>query len=225
MQYPYYNQGFIIQRQLWQETWPRGLMAFIATCQMLLTFTILGIETWSMGLSIRYSFLFIGYSASFFFTITWISTYTVACCNRGSQGCATHALVENILSIIASCVLLYYDTRFLHYPLGCFWEYGMCNSSYWSWTWSAFLGYSVLNIMHFKLIAIKIQLTCAALMLALGVLFFLSYLYVIVKVRQNSNGINPQPVIELKPQQGPFQPPPNIILGGQPPSYSVPSYY
>ncbi|CAF2459912.1 unnamed protein product [Rotaria sp. Silwood2] len=225
MQSSYYGQGFKTQRQLWQESWPTGLMGLIATFQMLFTFAILGIETWSMVLSFRMSFLLIGYIASFFYTITWISTYTVACCNRGSQGCATHALVENILSMIASCVLLYYESQFLLYPSTCFWPYSICRLSSWDLSWGAFVGYSIFDIQRYKLIAIKVQLSCAAIMLALSVLFFLIYLYAILNVKSKSRGIQPQGAMELQPQQRTLQPPPNVVLIGQPPSWSNPSYF
>jgi hypothetical protein len=76
MQPAYYNP-IILHRQHWQQAWPTPLVAIIAIIQMLLTFSIVGFETWSMVLNIRYSFLFIGYVTAFFFTITWISTFTV----------------------------------------------------------------------------------------------------------------------------------------------------
>lgn len=76
MQFPY-NNPLMLRRQRWEQIWPRTLLAFIAIGQMLLTFMIVGFETWSMVLNIKYSFLFIGYETAFFFTITWISTFTV----------------------------------------------------------------------------------------------------------------------------------------------------
>jgi hypothetical protein len=72
-----YNDPRSVYRQRWQEVWPTSLLALIAIGQMLLTFVIVGFETWSMVLNIKYSFIFIGYMAAFFFTITWISTFTV----------------------------------------------------------------------------------------------------------------------------------------------------
>jgi len=67
----------IFRRQQWQQIWPTPFLAIIAVIQMLITFIIIGFETWSMVLNIKYAFLFIGYAASIFFTITWISTFTV----------------------------------------------------------------------------------------------------------------------------------------------------
>jgi len=65
------------RRQQWEKNWPTPLLAIIAVIQMLITFLIISFETWSMVLHIKRAFLFVGYSAAFFFTITWISTFTV----------------------------------------------------------------------------------------------------------------------------------------------------
>jgi hypothetical protein len=65
------------QRQRWQRFWPRIWLTFIATIQMLVTGIIVGLEFWSMIINIKYSFFFIGFIASFFLIITWISTFFV----------------------------------------------------------------------------------------------------------------------------------------------------
>jgi hypothetical protein len=54
---------------------PRGIAAIIGVVQMFLTCGILTCETISMLNGFAYAFLFIGYSTSFFFTITWIAVY------------------------------------------------------------------------------------------------------------------------------------------------------
>lgn len=72
-----YNDLSKFRRQQWQQIWPTLFILIIAIGQMLLTFMIISFETWNMILSIKYAFLFIGYITAFFFTITWISTFTV----------------------------------------------------------------------------------------------------------------------------------------------------
>ena len=72
-----YADPKLIRYQRWRQVWPTPIVAIIATVQLILTFLIVGFETWSMVLNIQHSFFFIGYITSFFFTITWISTFTV----------------------------------------------------------------------------------------------------------------------------------------------------
>jgi hypothetical protein len=65
------------QPQQWQRFWPTPFVAVIAIIQMLLTFAITALEIWSVLINRKYSFFFIGFITSVFFTITWISTFTV----------------------------------------------------------------------------------------------------------------------------------------------------
>jgi hypothetical protein len=60
---------------IWQQKFSRGWAATIGVLQMFVTFEILACETLSMLTSIEYAFLFIGYGASWWFIITWISVY------------------------------------------------------------------------------------------------------------------------------------------------------
>ncbi|UJR37276.1 hypothetical protein I4U23_029985 [Adineta vaga] len=192
-----YPDPKMIRRQQWQKNWPTLFLAIIATTQMLLTFLIVSFETWSVILSIRYAFASVGYSTAFFFTITWISTFTVVCCNRGSQGCATHALVENILSIIAASILLYFDAQFLRNPSICYWPSEMCSNSFWSIQLNDFSMNYDINILNAKLLAVKLQLACAAIMLFSCVLFIVIYIYTAYKVRQEITVIQPHTTIQL----------------------------
>jgi amino acid permease len=61
--------------QQWQKFLPIPFVAIIAIIQMLLTFIIIGLEVWSVLINRKYSFFFIGFITSIFFTITWISTF------------------------------------------------------------------------------------------------------------------------------------------------------
>ena len=77
--------------------------------------------------------------------------------NRYSLGCAIHVLVENILSIIAANVLLYFDNLFLNNPFTCL--YGStsnCTKNY-----SYYSG--IYNSVYYtaKLASIEAQTACA----------------------------------------------------------------
>lgn len=146
----------------------------------------------------------------------------IVCCNRGSRGCATHALVENILSLIASIVLLVYDARFLRNPYTCLWPYGICDDIYWDIDWSAWWNFYTDDIYRVKLIAIKVQLACAAMMLFLNVVFIAIYIYTSWKVRTELKRIDPQVTIELRNQQF-LAPPPVPIWSNQPPAWTPPT--
>ncbi len=106
------------------------------------------------------------------------------------MGCATHVLVENILSIIAASVLLYFDNLFLNNPYICL--YGStsdCNqySSSYSYSYS----YSIYNPTYYtvKLACIKAQLACASLMLFTNVIYIIIFIVVAVKTKNESNEI------------------------------------
>jgi hypothetical protein len=70
----------LIRREQWERIWPTPFIIIISIGQMLLTLIIIGSETWSMILNIKYAFLFVGYTTALVFTITWISTFTVGKC-------------------------------------------------------------------------------------------------------------------------------------------------
>jgi hypothetical protein len=73
-----------VHRRLhWQQFWPRTWLTVIAIVQMVMADAIIGLEIWSMVLNIRYSFFFIGFIASFFFTLTWMATFNVGEYLRG----------------------------------------------------------------------------------------------------------------------------------------------
>ncbi len=110
----------------------------------------------------------------------------LACCNRYSVGCATHALVENILSIIAASVLLYLDNLFLNNPYKCL--YGSildCSSFSYDSVGSIFseTGYKV------KMACIKAQLACAAVMLVTNVVYIVIFVVVAIKTRNTPNQV------------------------------------
>jgi inner membrane protein involved in colicin E2 resistance len=66
-------------RQLrWREYWPVGWIIILATTQLVLTFTIIGLEVVSMIADFYHSMIFAGYYCSLFFTITWLSMFTVS---------------------------------------------------------------------------------------------------------------------------------------------------
>ena len=147
----------------------------------------------------------------------------VVCCNRKSRGCATHALVENILSVIASIVLIYFDAKFLQNPSTCYWPYDLCLDDYWDLNSGIWWNIYDFDGPKAKIIAVKVQLSCAAIMLALCLLFIVVYIYTSLKVKAGPTSIDPRNTIELRPQQRP--PPPQIPVWVEPPVWSPSSNY
>jgi hypothetical protein len=125
----------------------------------------------------------------------------IGCCNQVSQGCAMYALVENILSVAASSVLLYYDVKFLEEPSMCFWPGKICTEADWNIISSSWWENYDIDIYNAKLIAIKAQLSCAIIMLVLCLVFILRYIYVSFIVRTRMTVIAPQNAIEFMPRQ------------------------
>lgn len=66
------------KEQRWRSIWPAGLIALLAVIQMISTFIIVGLEVTSMIFDTYHSMIFAGYYCSLFFTITWISMFTVS---------------------------------------------------------------------------------------------------------------------------------------------------
>jgi hypothetical protein len=127
--------------------------------------------------------------AIFHFNSHFISTIYIyvlsllACCNRHSLGCAVHVLVENILSIIAASVLLYFDNIFLNNPYTCYFGSTLCNRLYSGDTIYTQTNYTV------KLACIKAQLACAAVMLVTNVIYMIIFMVVAVRTKNESNEI------------------------------------
>ena len=66
------------KQQRWRRLWPAGIVAILATLQLVLTMAIIGLETCSLIIDLIHSMIFAGYFCSFFFTVTWISMFTVS---------------------------------------------------------------------------------------------------------------------------------------------------
>ncbi|CAF1371042.1 unnamed protein product [Rotaria sordida] len=193
------------QRQRWQRFWPTTLLVLIVIIEILLTSVIIGLEFWSMIINVKYSFFFIGFIVSFFFIITSISTFTVVCCCVKSLVCATYVLIVHIISIAASSILLYYDALFLRHPNTCLWPKNLCNEGSLNLKFfGTILGAST-DIHRIKFILIKIQITCAAVMIAICLVYTGIYVYTTVKVYTNNKITDPHTTIELGRIQ---QPPP-----------------
>ena len=228
--------------------WPAGIIALIAVIQLLLTFAILGIETTSAIFDLWNSMSFAGFYCPIFFMVTWISMFTVsechlitygmedafrfpllACCNRGSLGCAIHVLVENIISIIAAAVLLYFNNLFLNNPYTCiFGSSYQCSSSY--YRSSSYYNYysnstssdsSIFGIYSttgytIKLACIKAELACAAVMLTTCVIYMIIFTVVAIRVRNinNQSGVTsfPQPIQPMPVYTVPYGPPPHASV-------------
>ncbi|CAF1499520.1 unnamed protein product [Rotaria sordida] len=127
------------------------------------------------------------------------------CCCVKSLGCATYVLIVHIISIAASSILLYYDALFLRHPNTCLWPKNLCNEgSLHLKFFGTILGTST-DIHRIKFILIKIQITCATVMIAICLVYTGIYVYTTVKVYTNNKITDPHTTIELGRIQ---QPPP-----------------
>jgi len=210
------------QRQRWQRFWPTLWLTFIAIVQMLLTAVIIGLEFWSMIINVKYSFFFIGFITSFFFILTWISTFIVGkyfrhsfglkllfiigCCCRRSPGCATYTLIQHILSIVASSVLLFYDVLFLRQPNTCLWPNNLCDGAQLNLNFFGIILDISTDINWMKFTLIKIQITCAAVMIATCIVYIVIYIYTSIRVHTNNTVADPHTIIELGRAQPPAPP-------------------
>ncbi len=146
----------------------------------------------------------------------------LVCCHQGSQGCKTHALVENILSVAVSSVLLYYNVQFLQNPLVCFWPSNICYGTDWSFISNSWWKNDHFGIVNDKFLAIKIQLSCAAIMIALCLVFILIYTYNTSQTRARLTVVVPQNSIACRPRE-PLPPQSVPVWAIQMPIWSPPT--
>jgi ABC-type uncharacterized transport system permease subunit len=69
---------FTPKQQQWRKLWPSCIIALLAVIQLVLTFIVIGAETTSMIFDFYHSMIYAGFYCSLFFTITWISMFTVS---------------------------------------------------------------------------------------------------------------------------------------------------
>jgi hypothetical protein len=104
--------------------------------------------------------------------------------------CATHVLVENILSIIAALVLLYFDSLFLNNPYICLHgSVSDCNTYSYNSSYSDI--YSIYSTTGYtvKMACIKAQLACAVVMFVTNVIYIIIFIIVVFKIRNLSNQV------------------------------------
>ncbi|UJR08947.1 hypothetical protein I4U23_013199 [Adineta vaga] len=204
--FQYYTRDH--RRLRWERFWPKLLINLIAIIEILLTGAILCLELWSMITNIKYSFFFIGFIASFIYIITWILTFIVGCCCRKSPLCATYTFIVYLLSIAISSILVFYDVSFLRNPHTCLWPKNLCNEQFTDMhLFSITLNTS--NEIHWiKLTLLKIQIGCAAAMIATCLVYVLIYVYTGIRVHAKNTVADPHTVAELGLIQSSPPPPP-----------------
>jgi hypothetical protein len=131
----------------------------------------------------------------------------LVCCCRKSRGCATLAFIEQILSIAAASVLLYYDVLFLRYPYTCLWPNNLCDGELLNLQFLSIPLQTSTEINWIKFTLIKIQIACAALMIATCIAFIVIYIYTNIRVYTSKTVADPHTIIELGRIQAP--PPPH----------------
>ena len=66
------------KQEEWRKLWPSCCISLLAVIQLVLTFSIIGLETTSLFFDFYRSMVFAGFYCSLFFMITWISMFTVS---------------------------------------------------------------------------------------------------------------------------------------------------
>lgn len=124
--------------------------------------------------------------------------------------------MENVLSIVAASVLLYFNNLFLNNPYTCLFGFSDCVSTSYSSSYGSSYYYSIYNPTNYavKLACIKAELACAAVMLATNVVYVIIFVVVVVKTRHFSNQTLPSPYGGM--------PPPGLFPTGVYPSDPVP---
>ena len=105
--------------------------------------------------------------------------------------CAIHALVQNVLSIGAASVVIYFANLFMIYPGLCFFSSSSGCSSSTSLTLS-----SASSTYQIKATLLKAQLACAAVMMFTSVVYIAIFTFIAIKANRRSKG---QPPIEHLP--------------------------
>ncbi|CAF3090327.1 unnamed protein product [Rotaria sp. Silwood2] len=133
------------------------------------------------------------------------------CCCVKSLSCATYVLIVHFISIAASSVLLFYDVLFLRNPDICLWPNNLCSGESLNLKFFNIILSISTDIHWIKFILIKIQITCASVMIAICLVYIGIYVYTHVKVHTNNRVNDPHTVIELGRIQSPpppYWPPP-----------------
>lgn len=131
----------------------------------------------------------------------------LVCCCRRSRGCATCTLIFKILSIAASSVLLFYDALFLREPDTCLWPNNFCNNTQLNLNLFGLALDTSDDIKEIKFTLIKIQMACAAVMIATCVVYVAIYIYTTIRMYQKNTVADFHTTIELgrtKPPPPPF---------------------
>ncbi|CAF3017975.1 unnamed protein product [Rotaria sp. Silwood2] len=125
-----YSREYYAYEQRFNDRFPLSIVALIAIIQMLTTFSIIGLEIGHIVYNIRLTNLFVGFWASVPFTILWISMFAAVCCCR-RRSCATHAVVQNFISLIFAIALIGINIAFIRRPNYCFFTSGICERLFW----------------------------------------------------------------------------------------------
>ncbi|CAF0844262.1 unnamed protein product [Didymodactylos carnosus] len=133
------------------------------------------------------------------------------------RGCATHALIENVLSLIFACVLVAINAKFIQNPRNkCYFTESICSNTNWI---TAIYDYAECGVVdrhgqcgNTRLNIIKGQLAAAVLMLAICLVYIILYIVTVIFVSRSK-----QPVITTMNSASP--PRPTIIQQQPPPIY------
>ena len=112
--------------------------------------------------------------------------------------------MENIISIIASIVLIVFDARYIGNPLECYWPKSACKDSFNTFGVADIYNLSSIETAQLKKHALNAQLACAVIMLVVSLAFVGCYIYTAIKVRGRIAVISEHVAMEMN------QPPPPV---------------
>ncbi|CAF0828842.1 unnamed protein product [Rotaria sp. Silwood1] len=167
----------------WRSEFSTGVPILLGILQMLLTVAIIGLEIASVIISPILGTLYAGFWCSVIFMLSWISMLGLVCCHRARKWTSFMFFIS-ILCAAAAIALIVLDIFFIRDIDKCFFLNVTCNElalSYFPLLFSQPLGR--------KVQVLKVQLTCAALMLVTAILYMLLFISTSMAVRRGTSRV------------------------------------
>mgnify|MGYP001026635352 CR=1 FL=1 len=182
MQPAYLYTSDFDQEVLWRSKFSTVIPVLLGFLQMLVTFVIIGLEIAATVVSPILGTLYAGFWCSVVFVLSWLSLISLACCHRARKW-ATFAFVISILCAATAITLIVLDALFIGNITRCFFADVICKDlrSTYPQVNSQPLGRKVLIL--------KAQIACTALLLLTAILYILYYISVLRSVRHGTTRI------------------------------------
>ncbi|CAF0904104.1 unnamed protein product [Adineta ricciae] len=166
----------------WRSRFSTGIPVILGLLQVLLTFTIIGLEIASVVISPIFGTLYAGFWCSIVFTLSWISMLGLVCCHRARKW-SIYMFLISVLCAAVAITLIVLDALFIGNITRCFFFKVNCDElrSMYPQLTSQPLGRKVL--------VLKAQLACAVLMLTTAILYILFFITTSMKVRRSAGRV------------------------------------